>query len=179
MAIWMDYSSRMKKTDSFVSDKLNRLRFDTNPSAELWNPALRYGPMESTYQHDYRKPVVIWPTVRVQPPASTAFWNHSASYGPMESTYQHDYKTLIPIDYKNPFDTQAASAGKVVPPPPRAAAEEERKLCETSEKFEQLLKGCQTGFEESRTFTQRVFFPVEELLSENKKPTAEINCRFK
>jgi hypothetical protein len=96
----------------------------------------------------------------------------------MESTYQHDYKTLIPIDYKNPFDTQA-SAGKVVPPPPSAAAEEERKLCETSEKFQQLLKGCQTGFEESRTFTQRVFFPTEELLSENKKATAEINRRSK
>jgi hypothetical protein len=166
----------MKKTDSlFVCDKLNRLRFDTTPSAELWNPAIRYGPMESTYQHDYRKPVVICPTVRAQPPASTAFWNHSASYGPMESTYQHDYKTLIPIDYKNPFDIR-----KVVPPPPPSAAEEEeRKLCETSEKFQQLLKGCQTGFEESRTFTQRVFFPTEELLSENKKPTAEINRRSK
>lgn len=90
----------------------------------------------------------------------------------MESTYQHDYKTLIPIDYKNPFDT-----GKVVPPPPSAAAaaeeEERNKLCETSEKFQQLLKGCQTGFEESRTFTQRVFFPAEELLSKNKKPTAD------
>lgn len=95
----------------------------------------------------------------------------------MESTYQHDYKTLILIDYKNPFDTR-----KVVPPPPPSAAgaeEEERKLCETSEKFQQLLKRCQTGFVESRTFTQRVFFPAEELLSENKKATAEINCRSK
>jgi hypothetical protein len=93
----------------------------------------------------------------------------------MESTYQHDYKTLIPIDYKNPFDTR-----KVVPPPPSAAGaeEEERKLCETSEKFQQLLKGCQTGFEESRTFTQRFFLPTEELLSENKKLTAE-SCRSK
>ncbi len=168
---YMAMDSRMKKKNSFVSSKLNRLRFDTTPSAELWNPAIRYGPMESTYQHDYKKPVVIFPTVRAQPPPSTAFWNHSARYGPMESTYQHDYKTLIPIDYKNPFDTQE-SAGKVVPPP----AAEERKLCETSEKFEQLLKGCQTGFEESRTFTQRVFFPAEELLSE--KPVAE-GCRSK
>ena len=38
--------------DLFVSDKLKRLKLNTNESADFWNTALGYGPMVSTYQHD-------------------------------------------------------------------------------------------------------------------------------
>ena len=150
--------------DLFVSDKLKRLKLDTNESADFWNTALGYGPMESTYQHDYKKPTVIFPTVRVKPPTSTDFWNHSMSYGPMESTYQHDYKTLMPIDYKNPFDTSTGATKRAAPADP----ENHEKTYETSEKFQELLNGCQTEFEESRTFKRQVLFSSPKELSQKK-----------
>lgn len=68
------------------------LRFDSNTeTATCWN-RIPYGPMESTYQHDYKTPILAAPTIKVGPPPSSVFWNQSMSYGPMESTYQHDFK---------------------------------------------------------------------------------------
>lgn len=72
----------------------SRLRFDSNTeTADCWT-RLAYGPMESTYQHDYKAPVLVASEVvkKGLPPPSTVFWNQSMSYEPMESTYQHDFK---------------------------------------------------------------------------------------
>lgn len=78
----------------------HRVRFESNTeTADCWN-RLAYGTMESTYQHDFKPPVI--PQVKKRqvvkvvkkglPPPSTPLWNQSMSYEPMESTYQHDFK---------------------------------------------------------------------------------------
>lgn len=77
-----------------------QVRFDdTAESTDLWRLPVHYSTlMESTYQHDYKKPVMA-PPIKASPPPSHEFWNHFVRYGTMESTYQHDYKwpTTFPV----------------------------------------------------------------------------------
>ncbi|KAI9557910.1 hypothetical protein GHT06_014662 [Daphnia sinensis] len=137
-----------QRRNAFLSNKLSRL-YDTRRPTTLWDTTIRYGPMESTYQHDYRKPIMIGPPVKARPPPSTEFWNHSARYGPLETTYQHDYKTLVPIDFKRRPEIITPTA--VIP-------EKIRISWEACDKFEQLIKDNQADVDESksRTFQQRI-----------------------
>lgn len=154
----MDSAQRRK---AFLLNKLPRL-YDTRRPTALWDTTIRYGPMESTYQHDYKRPIMIGPPVKARPPPSTEFWNRSARYGPLETTYQHDYKTFVPIDYKK--RTEIATPTAVLP-------EKTRIAWEASDKFEQLMKDNQADIEEfkSRTYQQRVSITPEEF---NKKEAA-------
>lgn len=163
MPLWnmfnlMDSAQRRK---AFLLNKLPRL-YDTRRPTALWDTTIRYGPMESTYQHDYKRPIMIGPPVKARPPPSTEFWNRSARYGPLETTYQHDYKTFVPIDYKK--RTEIATPTAVLP-------EKTRIAWEASDKFEQLMKDNQADIEESksRTYQQRVSITPEEF---NKKEAA-------
>ena len=87
----------MKQSDKMKPSR--QLRFDdTAESTDLWRLAERYGPtMESTYQHDYKAPVMMAPPIRAHPPPSRDLWNHSVRLATMETTYQHDYKWPVPI----------------------------------------------------------------------------------
>ena len=76
-----------------------RLAFDSNDesSPAVWTYGqMNYGPMETTYQHDYQKPKFVGVVVKSSSPPPTAFWDESVVYyRPMETTYQHDYKDPI------------------------------------------------------------------------------------
>ena len=89
--------AQVKQSDKMKPSR--QLRFDdTAESTDLWRLAERYGPtMESTYQHDYKAPVMMAPPIRAHPPPSRDLWNHSVRLATMETTYQHDYKWPVPI----------------------------------------------------------------------------------
>lgn len=154
--------SYKEKRDAFFSNKQLRL-YDPRQSSALWNPAIRYGPMESTYQHDYRKPIPLGPPVKARPPKSTELWNRSVRYGPLETTYQHDYKTFVPLEYQRPID---------VAPIPEFHEKSGRISWEAFDKLDQSIKDNQADVVQSisRTCEQRVSIDPADL-SKKEAPT--------
>ena len=66
----------------------------SNPEFSVGRFRSFYGPMESTYQHDFKAPTMTpgVPSFKAGPAPSSVLWNTSANYDPWETTYGHDYK---------------------------------------------------------------------------------------